>query len=401
MARFKYIGRDRKGKRKGAITASSKREAVRLLKEQGIRTLEITEVPETIFTKEFSLGSPVKLRDFVVYLRQFATLIKAGVTIVDSTKILAAQTESKALKRALLEVAQGVREGKSFSEAAAGQPKIFPPMFINMVKAGEAGGNLDESLEILADHFEKQNNVRAKIISSLAYPTVVLIIAIAVVIFLLVSVVPRFVSMFADFGGELPRLTQYTIAASEFMQVYWWMVLLIFLLLVIVIALMRKNEQTKYYLDYLLLKLPIIGKMFQKASISKMTRTLSSLVANAVPILEAVKLVEEVGENEVIARVLRESHDSLQRGRSMTEPMRGHWAFPPLVTQMISIGEQTGSLDTMLGKVADFYEEEVENSTERLKSLLEPLTIVILAVLVGLIIISIVVPMFELYGQIR
>ena len=206
----------------------------------------------------------MKLRDFVVYLRQFATLIKAGVTIVDSTKILAAQTESKALKRALLEVEQGLREGRSFSEAAAGQPKIFPPMFINMVKAGEAGGNLDESLEILADHFEKQNNVRAKIISSLAYPTVVLIIAIAVVIFLLVSVVPRFVSMFADFGGELPRLTQYTIAASEFMQVYWWMVLLIFLLLVIVIALMRKNEQTKYYLDYLLLKLPIIGKMFQK-----------------------------------------------------------------------------------------------------------------------------------------
>lgn len=400
MARYKYSGRDRRGKKSGAITAPSKREAVLKLKEQGIRTLEITEVPETILNVDITIGNPVKLQDFVVYLRQFSTLIKAGVSAVDSTRILANQTESKALRKALLDIEQSLREGKPLSEAATKHSKIFSFMFINMVKAGEAGGNLDESLELLADHFEKQNNVRSKIISALAYPVVVLIIAVAVVIFMLVSIVPTFVSMFDDFGGELPWITQIVLGASDFMQVYWWAFLLFFLLIVVGIVLIRRNKDTKYYLDYFLLKLPVFGKMIQKAALSRMTRTLSSLVANAVPILEAVRLVEDVVENEVIARVLRQCHDSLERGRSMTEPMKDHWAFPPLITQMISIGEQTGSLDAMLGKVADFYEVEVENSTERVKSMLEPIMIVILAGLVGTIVLAIVVPMFEMFNNV-
>ncbi len=401
MARFKYSGRDLKGKRSGAITAPSKREAVRRLREQGIRILEITEVPETIFSKEISLGSSVKLQDFVIYLRQFSTLIKAGVTVAESTRILAAQTDSKPLKRALTDVEQQLQEGLSLSEAAAKHKKIFSPMFINMIKAGEAGGNLDESLELLADHFEKQHNVRGKVVSALAYPITVLIIAVVVVIFLLVSIVPTFVSMFADFGSELPGITKTVLAASEFMQKSWWAFLLLFVLLVVGIVLIRRDKKTKYYLDYFLLKLPVFGKMIQKAALARMTRTLSSLVANSVPILEAVKLVVDVVENEVLARVLKDSHDYLERGRSMTEPMKKHWAFPPLITQMISIGEQTGSLDTMLSKVADFYEAEVENSTERVKSLLEPLMIVVLASLVGIIVLSIVVPMFDLFNQVR
>lgn len=400
MARYKYAGRDRRGKKSGAITAPSKREAVLKLKEQGIRTLEITEVPESILNVDINIGNPVKLQDFVIYLRQFSTLIKAGVSVVDSTRILANQTESKALRKALLDIEQSLREGKPLSEAAAKHSKIFSFMFINMIKAGEAGGNLDESLELLADHFEKQNNVRSKIISALAYPVVVLIIAVAVVIFMLVSIVPTFVSMFDDFGGELPWITQLVLSASDFMQVYWWAFVLFFLLVVIGIVLIRRNKNTKYYLDYFLLKVPVFGKMVQKAALSRMTRTLSSLVANAVPILEAVRLVEDVVENEVIARVLRQAHDSLERGRSMTEPMKDHWAFPPLITQMITIGEQTGSLDAMLGKVADFYEVEVENSTERVKSMLEPIMIVILAGLVGTIVLSIVVPMFEMFNNV-
>lgn len=347
------------------------------------------------------MGSSVKLQDFVIYLRQFSTLIKAGVTVAESTRILAAQTDSKPLKRALTDVEQQLQEGLSLSEAAAKHKKIFSPMFINMIKAGEAGGNLDESLELLADHFEKQHNVRGKVVSALAYPITVLIIAVVVVIFLLVSIVPTFVSMFADFGSELPGITKTVLAASEFMQKSWWAFLLLFVLLVVGIVLIRRDKKTKYYLDYFLLKLPVFGKMIQKAALARMTRTLSSLVANSVPILEAVKLVVDVVENEVLARVLKDSHDYLERGRSMTEPMKKHWAFPPLITQMISIGEQTGSLDTMLSKVADFYEAEVENSTERVKSLLEPLMIVVLASLVGIIVLSIVVPMFDLFNQVR
>lgn len=401
MARFKYSGRDRKGKVEGVINSTSKREAMFKLREDGIRILEITEVPESIFTKDISIGNPVKLQHFVIYLRQFSTLLKAGVSVVDSTKILSAQTESKALKKALLDIEQDLREGNPLSDAAAKHKKIFTPMFINMVRAGEAGGNMDETLDRLAEHYEKQHSTRQKIKSALAYPIVVGIVAIGVVIFLLVSVVPTFVAMFEDFGGELPAITKFVLSSSEFMQRYWWLIVLFFFALTISIVMLRKNPQTKYYLDYFILRIPIFGKMLQKAVLARMTRTLSSLFTSSVPILQAMTIVERVVENEVIAKVIRESRNSLERGRSLTEPMKKHWAFPPLVTQMIVIGEETGSLDAMLGKVADFYEKEVENSTDRIKSLIEPLMIVLLAGIVGTIVTSIMVPMFEIFNQVE
>lgn len=400
MARFKYVGRDRKGKQQGFINAASRREAMQKLKSDGVRVLEMNEVAESILTKDISIGSPVKLQHMVIYLRQFSTLLKAGVSVVDSTKILAEQTESKALKKALLDVENDLREGKPLSDAAARHRKIFSPMFINMVRAGEAGGNMDDTLERLAVHFEKQHNTKAKIQSALAYPAVVGVLAIGVVIFLLVAVVPTFVDMFADFGGELPAITQFVLDASDFMQKFWWLVLLIIFLFVVSIVTIRKNKETKYYLDYFLLRVPVFGKMMQKAVIARMTRTLSSLFTSSVPILQAMTIVENVVENEVIARVVRDSRDSLEQGQSLTGPMKKHWAFPPLVTQMIAIGEETGSLDAMLGKVADFYEQEVENSTDQLKSLIEPLMIVVLAGLVGTIVTAIMVPMFEIFNNI-
>lgn len=400
MARFKYTGRDRKGKQQGFINAASRREATQKLKEDGIRVLEITEVAESLLTKDISIGSPVKLQHMVIYLRQFSTLLKAGVSVVDSTKILAEQTESKALRKALLDVENDLREGKPLSDASSRHRKIFSPMFINMVRAGEAGGSMDETLERLAVHFEKQHQTRSKIQSALAYPAVVGVIAVAVVIFLLVSVVPTFVDMFADFGGELPAITQFVLNASDFMQKYWWLVLLIGVLFVVVIVALRKNKETKYYLDYFILRVPVFGKMMQKAVLARMTRTLSSLFTSSVPILQAMSIVENVVENEVIAKVVRQSRDSLESGQSITGPMKKHWAFPPLVTQMIAIGEETGSLDAMLGKVADFYETEVENATDQLKSLIEPLMIVVLAGLVGTIVLAIMVPMFEIFNNV-
>lgn len=400
MARFKYSGRDRKGKSQGIITAPSKREAMQKLRSSGIKVLEITEVPETLMTKDISIGNPVKLQHLVIYLRQFATLLKAGVSVVDSTNILAEQTESNALKRALQEIEQDLREGKPLSDSASKHKKIFSPMFVNMIRAGEAGGNMDETLERLAVHFEKQNNTRSKIKSALAYPIVVGIIAIAVVIFLLVSVVPTFVDMFADFGGELPAITQFVMNSSEFIQKYWWLIILIAGAFVGGIIYIRSNKQTKYYLDYFLLKVPIFGKMLQKSVLAQMTRTLSSLFTSSVPILQAMSIVENVVGNEVVSRVIKESRDYLERGESLTIPMKKHWAFPPLITQMIAIGEETGSLDAMLGKAAEFYEQEVENSTNAIKSLIEPLMIVLLAGLVGTIVLAIMVPMFEIFNQV-
>lgn len=399
MARFKYSGRDRKGKRQGTLNAGSKREAMLKLREDGIRVIEMTEVPETLLTKDISFGNPVKLQHFVIYLRQFSTLIKAGVTVVDATSILAAQTESKGLKKALLEVEQDLRKGNPLSDACEKHKKIFNQMFINLVKAGEVSGNLDETLDRLAEHFEKQHYTRQKIVSALSYPAVVGVIAIAVVIFLLVAVVPTFVSLFADMGGKLPAITQFVLSASGFMQSFWWLVVLIIFAIILFITYLKNNNQTKYYFDYFLLKMPIFGNMLQKAALARMMRTLSSLFSSSVPILQSMSIVEKVVENEVLAKVIRNSRDSLEKGRSMTEPMREHWAFPPLVTQMISIGEETGALDAMLSKIAKFYEKEVETGTDRLKSLIEPILIVVLAGLVGTIVTSIVVPMFSMFDQ--
>jgi type IV pilus assembly protein PilC len=400
MPRYKYSGRDRKGKKTGIVTAVSKREAMLQLKESGIRVQDIQEVPETFLTKEITIGNPVKLQDFVIYLRQFATLLKAGVTVVESTAILAKQTESKALKRALIAVEQDLRDGLPLSDAASRHKKIFSGMFVNMIKAGEAGGNMDETLERLAVHFEKQHYTKQKIISALAYPITVGIITVAVVIFLLVSVVPTFVEMFKDFGGELPAITQFVLSSSEFMQQYWWFVIILFLAVFTGIVLIRNNKASKYYLDYFLLRMPIFGKILQKAAIARMTRTLSSLFSSSVPILQALSIVESIVENEVMAKVIAKSRDSLEQGKSLTEPMKKHWVFPPLVSQMIAIGEESGSLDAMLGKVADFYEKEVESATDRLKSLIEPLMIVFLASIVGTIVTSIMVPMFEIFQHV-
>ncbi|WP_336989549.1 type II secretion system F family protein [Bacillus infantis] len=400
MARYKYSGRDLKGKKSGIVTAASKREAMLQLKESGIRILDLNEIPETLLTKEISIGNPVKLQDFVIYLRQFATLLRAGVTVVDATGILSQQTESKALKKALAAVEQDLREGNSLSDAAAKHKKVFTSMFVNMIKAGEAGGNMDDTLERLAVHYEKQHFTKQKIISALAYPIAVGIIAVAVVIFLLVSVVPTFVVMFQDFGGELPAITQFVLNSSEFMQKYWWLVILMFVSVFIGVSVIRNNKNTKYYFDYFLLRLPIFGKMLQKAVLARMTRTLSSLFASSVPILQALSIVENIVENEVVAKVLQKSRTSLEQGKSLTEPMRKHWVFPPLVSQMIAIGEESGSLDEMLSKVADFYEKEVESTTDRLKSLIEPLMIVFLAGIVGTIVTSIMVPMFEIFNHV-
>ncbi|TLS39233.1 type II secretion system F family protein [Pseudalkalibacillus caeni] len=401
MPQFQYSGRSKAGRiQRGKLIGASKREIVLKLREKGIVAIDIKEVEQTLLNKEITFGNPVKLQDFVIYLRQFSTLLKAGVTVVNSTNILAKQTESKALSNALIAIEEDLRAGKPLSHAAAKHKKIFPPMFVNMVLAGEVSGSLDESLDRLGEFYEKQHKTRQKVKSAMAYPAIIGIMAIGVVIFLLTNVVPTFASMLEDMGGELPALTKFVLSSSEFMQSYWWMTFLLIVTFALFLHIIRQKPSSKYYLDYAILRVPIFGKILQKAALARMTRTLSSLFSSSVPILQAIAIVEKVVGNEVIARVLRNSRHSLEIGKRLTEPMKEHWIFPPLVTQMIAIGEETGSLDAMLAKVADFYEDEVENATDQLKTLIEPLLIVFLAVLVGTIVLAIVVPMFEIYKTI-
>ncbi|MFC0187369.1 type II secretion system F family protein [Fictibacillus aquaticus] len=401
MAQFSYVGRDKSGKKRtGSILGLSKREAVLKLKEKGIAVSEVKEVQTSLLNKEISIGNRVKSQQFVIFLRQFATLLRAGVSVVDSTHILSGQTESKALRNVLGDVEEELRQGNPLSQAFAKHRSIFPPIVVNMTAAGEMSGGLDDTLDQLATFFEKQHYTKQKIVSAMMYPTIVGFVAIFVVIFLLAKVVPSFAGMLEDAGGELPPITQFVLGASDFVQGYWWIFLLGSFLFYAGILVMKKNPSSKYYLDYAILKLPIFGKILQKSAIARMTRTLSSLFSSSVPILQALSIVEKIVENEVVAKVLRQSKDALETGQRLTEPMKAHWIFPPLVTQMIAIGEETGSLDEMLSKVAEFYEKEVESATDRLKSMIEPLMIVFLASIVGTIVIAIIVPMFKIYDTV-
>src|SRR5690606_22450249 len=401
MAVYKYVGRTSKGKmKKGTVEAESKQQAITKLREQGISPREINEAKGLLY-KEVTIGSPVKTQDFVIYCRQFATLIRAGVSIVQSTQILAMQSESKALKRILSNIESDLRTGISFSDAAAKHPKIFPPIFINMVRAGEATGNLDDTLDRLAKYLENQFDLKKKIQSTMAYPVVLLAIMVLVVIFLMVSIVPTFTAMFAQMGADLPGITLFMIGLSKGIQKWWWLGILLIIALIIAFRFFMKNNQKfNYTVHALLLKSPIFGNLLQKEAIARMSRTLSFLVSSSVPILQSLDIVAKVVGNPVLSKVILEARSALETGRRLSDPFSKSWLIPPLVTQMLAIGEETGSLDFMLEKIADFYEAEVNRTVDTLKSLIEPIMIVLLAGIIGTVVMSIIIPMFSIFQQV-
>lgn len=385
---------------KGKLSSMDKSSAVEELRKRGLTVLSVQENRNTVLSTEIYIGNPVKGIHFIIFCRQFSTLIRAGVTLVESTAILSEQTESKPLKKALVEVNSSLLRGIPFSQAAQEHKKIFPPMFISMVRAGEETGDLEGTLDRLAVFFEKAHTTKEKIKSAMTYPIVVGIMSIAAVIYLLQGVVPQFVTMFASFDAELPLITQVVLSLSDSLSHQWYIWLLAIIALIVAFQLVKRSEKGSYIIDYAKLKIPIFGKLLQKGAIAQMTRTLSSLYASSVPVLQSLAIVEEVVGNKVIGEVIRESSESLRRGSPLSEPLKRSWVFPPLVTQMIAVGEETGALDQMLSKVADFYEMDVDNTVDRLKSLIEPLLIVFLAGVVGLIVMAIMLPMFSLYSTV-
>jgi len=403
MEMYKYVGRTASGVlKRGTIEGTSRRDAMNQLREKGISPRELTETKPSIFNRDLAIGNGVKAEDFVIYCRQFATLIRAGITIVDATKILADQTESKGLKKALKQVEQEIRGGLAFSNAVEKHPKIFPPLFANMVRAGEMTGNLDDTLERMASYFEKQHALKKNIQSTMAYPLILTVLIIGVVIFLMVYIIPQFMGIYDQFGSELPMITQIILTVSEMVQDLWWLVLLLIAIAIgIVIFLYKTNESFHYSVHVAMLKMPIFGKLLQKAAIARMTRTLSSLFSSAVPILDALSIIAKVVENPVISKVVTNARKNLEEGGTLSEPLAEHWVFPPLVHQMTAIGEQTGTLDYMLEKIADFYEEDVDRTVDTLKSLIEPLMIVMLAFVVGIIVLSVMIPMFQVFTEIQ
>lgn len=401
MPQYVYQGKDVVGKRcKGALQAPDRPTALAELKRQQIVVTGLREQRETVWNKEFYLGSPVKNEQFVVFCRQFATMIKAGISIVEATAILAEQSESKPLKKTLAEVTAELRKGNTLSGAVAAYPRIFPSIFVHMVRAGEEAGSMEETLERLAVYFEKAHVTREKVKSAMTYPLIVSVMAVFVIIFLLKFMIPRFQAMFAELGGDLPAITRFTLTLSRSVEQHWIVWLLATLAAVAVIYLLLKWERGAYAWDYIKLKVPVFGMLNRKSAIAQMTQTLSSLFASAVPVLQALAIVEKAVGNRVIGATLQECQASLRQGRPLSEPLRQSWVFPPLVTQMIRVGEETGSIDAMLGKVADFYERDVENTVDKLKQLIEPAMILLLAGVVGFIIASVMIPMLSIYQSI-
>ncbi|KOS62787.1 type II secretion system F family protein [Lysinibacillus agricola] len=398
MTVFRYSGRTKTGTpKKGIIDAPNKKVAMEKLRAQGINARELQE-SNSILHKDISLGTKVKHQDFVIYCRQYATLIRAGVSVVEATHILGEQTKSKPLKRALKQVEEDIRNGTSFSDAASKHPKVFPVLFVNMMRAGEVTGSIDDTLDRLAGTLEKQYKIKKKIQSTMIYPAILSFLTVVVGMFLMVFIVPTIMEAFKDMDLEMPFITVIVVGISDWLIEFWYFVILALIVIVVGFHFFYKNNKEFHFtVNVFLLRMPIFGQLLQKDVIARMTRTLSTLFSSSVPILQALTIAEKVAGNPVIGKIVLEARDNLEKGGTLSEPLEKSWLFPPLVTQMTSIGEKTGSLDYMLEKIADFYEEEVDRAVDTLKSLVEPLMILVLAFVVGIIVAAIFLPMFQLY----
>ncbi|WP_042146375.1 type II secretion system F family protein [Paucisalibacillus sp. EB02] len=397
---FQYVAKRLSGEKvKGKIDAESKKEALLELEKSGLIVINVDETKP--WNKDIILNKKIKNEDFVIFLRQYATLIHAGVSISDATKTMSKQTNNYALRNALEDIDKHLDQGQALSAAAERHPKVFPTLLVNMINAGEVAGKLDDILNEMADYYEKEHRNKQKLVSALMYPAVVGVVTFFLSVFLLVFIVPRFVGMFNSFGEDIPAYTKFILNLSEFVGSFWWVLVVFAILCFILYKYFLQYDKFAFRIDYLKIKFPFIGVLVHKGALVRMTQTLSTLVNSAVPILQSVEITEKIVGNRVIQGVLVKSRKTLEKGESMTKPMKDSWAFPPLVIQMIQIGEKTGTLDQMLQKAAQFYEEELEQLSNRIKTLIEPLMIIILTVIVGSIITAVVIPMFSLFENIQ
>ena len=401
MAVFAYKAKTEEGKvTRGKIEAMSKKEA---LAELGMMDLIVFEVEplNSFLNTEINLRSGLKPKDFIIFLRQFATLISAGILLVESLDLLAEQTTNPRLKAILEDLSTEVQEGSPLSVSMSKHPAVFPNLLIQMIQSAEVSGRLEEVLEQMANYYEKQYRNKQKVTTAMTYPIVVGVLALVITAFLLIFIVPIFGEMFASFGSELPAITQMVLGLSQWFQKYWVLILVFLLATIFLLRYLSQHDKMAYSFDYLQLKIPIIGMFLQKTILARMTQTLSSLLNSSVPILQALDVTSQVVDNRVVEEVLLAAKKDVEQGESLAKPMEAHWFFPNLIIQMIKVGEASGSLDEMLKKASDIYEQEVEEASEKLQSLIEPLLIVFLSVIVGFIVLSIVIPMFGLFEQIQ
>jgi len=402
---FEYAVRNRAGKIvKGRIEAQNQAAVATRLRAMGVAPLSISEVSTSGMNREISIpgfGSKIGIKDLAIMSRQMATMINAGLSLLRALNILAEQTENGALAKILFQVRSDVEAGSSLSVSMGRHSDVFPPLMVNMIKAGEVGGFLDQVLVSVAQNYEAEVKLRGKIKAAMTYPVVVFCMAIFAVVGMLVFIVPVFVGLFASMGGELPLPTKILVFLSQLMK---WLIPVLIVVSIPAATWWRKHkndEGVRRRLDPLKLKIPIFGGLFKKVAVSRFTRNFGTMVHAGVPILQALDIVGETSGNMVVEDAAKAVRDSVRNGQSLAAPLHDHPVFPPMVVQMITVGEDTGALDEMLEKIAEFYDQEVEATTDQLTALIEPLMIAVLGTIVGGMIIALYMPIFSIYALIE
>jgi len=399
MPVFEYKGKTLAGKQvQGELKAKNRAELERLLRGNKILASSISKKPAQIKIK---FGSGIKKIDISRFTRQFATMISAGLPMVQCLEILSSQMESAEFRKVIMNVKESVQSGATLSEALGKHKKVYDDLYVNMVEAGEVGGALDTILIRLAQYREKSDRLIRKVKGALVYPIVVMIVAMGVTFAMLRFIVPIFAKMFTGMGAELPAPTKAVLVISKFLQDNTLVIIFLFIAAIVAFRLYLKNPRGRLAFDGFKLNMPLLGNLIRKSAISRFTRTLSTLLSSGVAILDALNITAKTSGNMVLQNAIKKSMVSIAEGETITKPLKDVGVFPPMVTQMISVGEKTGGLDDMLSKIADFYDEEVDVAVAALTSVIEPIIIVLMGALIGGILIAMYLPMFDIVGQIK
>ncbi|MSR31498.1 MAG: type II secretion system F family protein [Gemmataceae bacterium] len=402
MPTYKFEAMDTTGTEvKDSVDAATEEEAQQKIRQMGYFVTKITEFAAKKGKEKkkgkkkkrtFSIGG-VSMKKLCTFTRQFSTLQDAGLPILRSLRILEGQMKPGILKNAVMDVVEDVESGSTLSEAFAKHPKCFDRLYVNMVKAGEAGGALEIILQRLADFKEKSQSLKRRITGAMIYPCVVILVAVSILCFIMIYIIPKFEKIFKDFGMKLPDLTTALMATSRWVSVYWYVIPLIPMTFLLMMKLLRMNKSGAYVIDRVYLWIPIVGPLIEKTSIARSTRTLGTLVASGVPILEALTIVRDTCTNMVFERMYQRVYESIREGDTLSQPLKESRLVDDMVVNMVDVGEETGDLDSMLYKIADIYDEEVNVMVESLISLLEPIMIVFLGLVIGTIVIALFMPL--------
>ncbi len=400
MPLFEYTARNPSNGQiqKGQVDLASKEEVTAFLRKQRMMMVSVREAPKPI---KISFGNTIKTRDIVIFTRQFATMINAGLPLVQSLDILAKQTENPTLKEVVRQVVYDVEAGNTLADAFRKHPTAFSELYVNMIAAGEAGGILDTILLRLATFMEKNDALIRKVKGAMVYPAVIMSVAVIAISVLLIFVIPTFQSMFASVNMELPLPTRVVIAMSNFLTSYWWAILGGIALTLFAIKRYYATPDGKKQIDTMLINAPVLGDVIRKSAVSRFTRTLGTLISSGVAILDGLEITAKTAGNRVIHDAVMDSRASIAGGDTIAGPLEKSKVFPPMVVSMIAVGEQTGGLDEMLSKIADFYDEEVDVAVSALLSLMEPMMIVILGVVVGGMVIAMYLPIFDMMNAVQ